>query len=356
MSVQPELDTVRRAALVARIYDLRQLPTFLSAPISAVARHTTENLRIILFSPLFDQENDFSTREREADAEEQAKHNSSPTGHWDDVQRLLTYVYVQATKVAQEMNRVLLDVDVLLKAPQESLDTELIRDAERTYRVAPLYPQSPPLPGESDDRPDILVLQPDRHPHIPHHPVIPHPSEPTLPPFFPVAALGGTFDHLHAGHKILLSMGAWIARDKLIVGVTDDTLLKNKSFKEVLEPIAVRTARVRGFLELFKPGLYYDVVAISDVYGPTAWDPAIQALVVSKETLPGAASIHKLRKEKGLSPLSTFVIDVISSSEASLDDRDAEALKNTKMSSTFIRQWIVQTRGGGRSPEAPGPS
>jgi hypothetical protein len=41
-----------------------------------------------------------------------------------------------------------------------------------------------------------------------------HPSQ------FPVAILGGTFDHLHAGHKILLSMGAWIASSKLIVGVT----------------------------------------------------------------------------------------------------------------------------------------
>jgi pantetheine-phosphate adenylyltransferase len=33
-------------------------------------------------------------------------------------------------------------------------------------------------------------------------------------------ALGGTFDHLHAGHKILLSMAAWIAERKIIVGVT----------------------------------------------------------------------------------------------------------------------------------------
>lgn len=35
-----------------------------------------------------------------------------------------------------------------------------------------------------------------------------------------VAAIGGTFDHLHAGHKVLLSMAAWIAEEKLIVGVT----------------------------------------------------------------------------------------------------------------------------------------
>ncbi len=32
-------------------------------------------------------------------------------------------------------------------------------------------------------------------------------------------AVGGTFDHLHAGHKILLSIAAWICKDKLTCGV-----------------------------------------------------------------------------------------------------------------------------------------
>ena len=78
--------------------------------------------------------------------------------------------------------------------------------------------------------------------------------DPSAPMFYPVVALGGTFDHLHAGHKILLSMGAWIAKEKLIVGITgpffpvffriperglslylhsDDSLLGKKQFKEV---------------------------------------------------------------------------------------------------------------------------
>src|SRR5258706_14541673 len=39
-------------------------------------------------------------------------------------------------------------------------------------------------------------------------------------PRYGVAAMGGTFDHLHAGHKILLSMAAWIAEETIIVGVT----------------------------------------------------------------------------------------------------------------------------------------
>lgn len=40
-----------------------------------------------------------------------------------------------------------------------------------------------------------------------------------------VAALGGTFDHLHAGHKILLTLSAWITTERLIVGITGELIL-----------------------------------------------------------------------------------------------------------------------------------
>lgn len=35
-------------------------------------------------------------------------------------------------------------------------------------------------------------------------------------------ALGGTFDHLHAGHKILLSMACWLAGRRVIVGISGE--------------------------------------------------------------------------------------------------------------------------------------
>jgi pantetheine-phosphate adenylyltransferase len=70
----------------------------------------------------------------------------------------------------------------------------------------------------------------------------------------------------------------------------DDPLLVKKAFREVLESIDVRIAAVRGFLELFKRGMEYDIVPIADIYGPTASDPNIQALIVSKETMSGANS------------------------------------------------------------------
>lgn len=138
-------------------------------------------------------------------------------------------------------------------------------------------------------------------------------------PRYSVAAMGGTFDHLHAGHKILLSMAAWIAEEKLIVGVTgtsaksfaprrrgaaamalhytwvadrgkgaDDPLLVKKAYREVLESIDIRIAAVREFLGMFKRAVKYDIVPITDVYGPTASDSNIQVLIVSRETLSGA--------------------------------------------------------------------
>jgi phosphopantetheine adenylyltransferase len=63
-----------------------------------------------------------------------------------------------------------------------------------------------------------------------------------------------------------------------------------------MENFAQRSKRVRAFLEFFKPSLVYDIVPINDVYGPTGWDPNIQALVVSRETLGGATESTPVKR------------------------------------------------------------
>lgn len=75
----------------------------------------------------------------------------------------------------------------------------------------------------------------------------------------------------------------------------DDQLLVKKAFREVLEGIDVRIASVREFLELFKRGVQYDIVPIGDVYGPTASDPNIQVLIVSRETVAGAHASESIQ-------------------------------------------------------------
>lgn len=98
---------------------------------------------------------------------------------------------------------------------------------------------------------------------------------------YQVCALGGTFDHLHAGHKILLSLATVLATRRLVVGVTglsllflyasrrtlinfdaDAALLKNKVMAIHLESLQTRINKTKAFLELFKPEIEYDVVPI----------------------------------------------------------------------------------------------
>ncbi|KAG1770359.1 hypothetical protein EV702DRAFT_1139092 [Suillus placidus] len=318
------MSSIKRTVLFAHI-DHISAPHRLGPAIASVTAATTEALVIVLLSQLF----------------RTAESTSNPVKRWDDVQRLLTYVYVKATKAAQDLGKVLLDISVVLKDPSQSFPSNFGNGMDMCFRIQGDSPV-PHLPHSIETLPQVFVvpdqvIEADRW-----HFVRFTPSCDTSPSSYPVVALGGTFDHLHAGHKILLSMAAWIASSKIIVGITDDELLRNKSNKHVLESMAVRIERTRSFLQLFRPDLEYEIVAIRDVYGPTGWDPNIQALVVSMETLPGAASIDKKRAAESLPPLRTFVIDVISSESEKLDHEDMEMLKQTKLSSTFIRDWIVK--------------
>ncbi|TKY88405.1 hypothetical protein EX895_002757 [Sporisorium graminicola] len=160
---------------------------------------------------------------------------------------------------------------------------------------------------------------------------------------YPVVALGGTFDHLHVGHKILLTMAALIADREIIVGVTDDAMLTKKSNAALLEPIGERIATVNAFLSLvrlpFAP-LNQRVVKLEDVAGPAATEADLQALVVTDETISGAEFIDGKRKENGLLPLQNWVIGVVGSEGQTELQGDAKALAESKIGSTAIRKWL----------------
>ena len=113
---------VRKAVLLAGLDSIDTPPHFLSEPVAAATRSASQQLRIVLISPLFDTDN--------------AEHLGAAVGtkRWDAVQSTLTYVYVQAMKVAQEMGNILMDVDVLLKGQHDSLSESITADAEVLFR------------------------------------------------------------------------------------------------------------------------------------------------------------------------------------------------------------------------------
>lgn len=110
---------------------------------------------------------------------------------------------------------------------------------------------------------------------------------PIEPLVFQRVAVGGTFDHLHAGHKILLTMTAFLAKQSMVVGVTDDSMLLKKQHRELIASTAERVKSVENYMQRVKCNISYNIVPIKDPFGPTVTDPTIDALVVSKETLKG---------------------------------------------------------------------
>ncbi|KAF1841864.1 pantetheine-phosphate adenylyltransferase family protein [Cucurbitaria berberidis CBS 394.84] len=182
-------------------------------------------------------------------------------------------------------------------------------------------------------------------------------------------AVGGTFDHLHIGHKLLLTMFAFmLGRSQkpttLTVGITGDALLKNKKFADYLESWKRRQESVHDFLssliyfgradderiqvhEVNDPGpnghavhvsypfgLTIKYVEIWDPFGPTITDKDITALVLSLETRSGGAAVNSKRKEQGWEPLEVFEVAVLDASE---EDNVDETFQS-KLSSTEIRR------------------
>lgn len=162
---------------------------------------------------------------------------------------------------------------------------------------------------------------------------------------FHVTALGGTFDHIHDGHKILLSVSTFITSQRLICGITCDELLQNKKYKELIEPYDTRCRHVHQFIKLLKPDLSVELVPLRDVCGPTGKVPEIECLVVSRETVSGAETVNKTRIEKGMSPLAVHVVNVLGGRE---EDGWSE-----KLSSTEIRRLLKSSASPTCTPQNP---
>ncbi|EGW32748.1 uncharacterized protein SPAPADRAFT_54772 [Spathaspora passalidarum NRRL Y-27907] len=154
---------------------------------------------------------------------------------------------------------------------------------------------------------------------------------------FDVAAVGGTFDHIHDGHKILLSVSAFLTKRKLIIGITGNELLKNKKYHEVLQPFAERQASVQTFLNLIVASrhIQFELYEINDVCGPTGYVRDINCLILSDETLSGGDYVNDYRKSRGFKELETVIIQVIGNGDDKENNND---YATWKLSSTDIRQ------------------
>ena len=143
-------------------------------------------------------------------------------------------------------------------------------------------------------------------------------------------AVGGTFDHLHAGHRLLLAATAFVAKEKIFVGIAGDDLLKKKKHAELLETFDQRSHHVVEFLQTSRPDLEVDVSTLSNAPPKAATIAEITGLVVSEETLPGAQQLQQMRRDHGIEePLHLIITGLIGGNT------------ETKLSSTTLREHLA---------------
>jgi cytidyltransferase-like protein len=119
---------------------------------------------------------------------------------------------------------------------------------------------------------------------------------------------GGTFDHLHQGHKIFLLEQLRISK-YLLVGVTSNAYIQHYKSEQDIQPYDLRIASLKEFLQKENIADRVFIEPIDDAMIPPAFEKYnIEAIAVTEDTKKGAETIVVKREKEGKSPLEIIVI------------------------------------------------
>ncbi len=125
------------------------------------------------------------------------------------------------------------------------------------------------------------------------------------------AAVGGTFDELHRGHKILIGKAFEVA-ETVVIGLTSDAFVAKMGKPHLTASYADRKSELENFLDALGLAGRYVIVPLDDALGRTmAAADGLDALVVSQETEPTALAINVKRKKAGMQPLKIFTVNMV---------------------------------------------
>ncbi|MCF2139909.1 MAG: pantetheine-phosphate adenylyltransferase [Candidatus Lokiarchaeota archaeon] len=143
--------------------------------------------------------------------------------------------------------------------------------------------------------------------------------------------LGGSFDHLHEGHKYLLKTAFKLGK-MVYIALTTEELIGSKRFKDQFQSYSVRSAHLRAFItqELRISTNRFSIIPLKDPLGPAITFKDLEVHVSSMETYSTAIKINEIRLKNGLTPLILVIIPLICTSSGK------------KISSTKIRENLAQ--------------
>ena len=149
---------------------------------------------------------------------------------------------------------------------------------------------------------------------------------------FRKVAVGGTFDELHKGHRILLNK-AFKVGERVLVGLCTDEFVRKMGKPHITATYGARLNELQNFLETSGMINKAEIIPLEDPFGNTLTDKCIEALVVSQETEKVAIIINQKRSEAKLPPLTIITISMV----------PAENYK--PISTTMIRRGEIDREG-----------
>ena len=121
------------------------------------------------------------------------------------------------------------------------------------------------------------------------------------------AAVAGTFNILHEGHKALIRRAFEIA-DQVVIGITSDRMASGGRDKRV--PMVIRRRELESFVSILGSARIFE---IDDMYGPDEIMDGVDILVVSEETLDNGRKVNDRRRSRGLKPMELSVVPLVMS-------------------------------------------
>lgn len=120
-------------------------------------------------------------------------------------------------------------------------------------------------------------------------------------------AIGGTFQPLHDGHKLLLRTAYDLGKE-IDIGLTSDEMSRSARLRHV-ESYEVREKKLRDWITR-NIGVEPHIVKLDDPYG-SALTEDYDYIVVSPETYPTAVKINDLRKNAARKPITIVRVDYV---------------------------------------------
>lgn len=133
---------------------------------------------------------------------------------------------------------------------------------------------------------------------------------------FSKVAVGGTFDELHRGHKVLL-FKAFEVGEFVAIGLSSDELVSKLTKPHKTANYQKRLLGLQEFLADLGLTNRAKIVPLFAAFGLTLQDTELQAIVVSEETKHVAEKINQERAKKEMQPLEIITVNMVPSQNCS---------------------------------------